>query len=154
MAALRRAPVQRARGKSEHGELYFSHLLLFFRAMGGSREKKSTPRFPFALRAPLARPAASSSRRPPSSLAVLLHSAAVEGRELEPFCSFVKLTLSCPAKKKKKKSPEPFFFHPSTLSSRLPSMGDDHGPAVGEDFKYSTGLTTAGEYSLERGSES
>ena len=33
-------------------------------------------------------------------------------------------------------------------------MGDDHGPAVGEDFKYSTGLTTAGEYSLERGSES
>ena len=24
-------------------------------------------------------------------------------------------------------------------------MGDDHGPAVGEDFKYSTGLTTAGK---------
>lgn len=31
-------------------------------------------------------------------------------------------------------------------------MGDDHGPAVGEDFKYSTGLTTAGKKKAKRGS--
>ena len=33
-------------------------------------------------------------------------------------------------------------------------MGDDHGPAVGEDFKYATGLTTAGENGVgEEGQE-
>lgn len=29
-------------------------------------------------------------------------------------------------------------------------MGDDHGPSVGEEFKYSTGLTTAGKEAFQK----
>ena len=126
--------------------------LVPFRSVRAGEEEggESTPRFFFAHRAPLARPAASSYRHPTPVPTVLLHDAAAAGRELEPLWFLSTLTFGSISSKKKKNLISAGFipFQPSSLS---PSMGDDHGPAVGDDFKFSTGLTTAGENSLERG---
>ena len=89
---------------------------------------ESTPRFFFAHRAPLARPAASSYRHPPPVPTVLLHAAAAAGRELEPLWFLSKLTFGSISSKKKKKtsfrqSSSPFSplpFRPAWVTTTAP----------------------------------
>ena len=55
------------------------------------------------------------------------------------------LTLPVKHREPSKMKKKTLWQTSKNLLSLCPGMGDDHGPAVGEDFKYSTGLTTAGK---------
>lgn len=128
-------------------ELYF---LFHFGPLG--RERKRRKHAPFFLRAPCS---TCSTRcfllSPPAACPDRALASCSSGRErarasVVSFEAHIRVNIE--QKKKNLISAEFIPFQPSSLS---PSMGDDHGPAVGDDFKYSTGLTTAGENSLERG---
>lgn len=130
-------------------ELYF---LFHFGPLGRERKREEKARRVFSSRTvlhlldPLLPPIATRRLSRPCSCTMQQRQG-----ESSSLCGFFRSSHSGQYRAKKKKnliSAEFIPFQPSSLS---PSMGDDHGPAVGDDFKFSTGLTTAGENSLERG---